>query len=263
MQTDNDDEVSIINSNELNISGRDSPYASNHYDHLSVDELNDNFVNIDLSKNKENLLNNKSENSQSTQSPKISFEDKISLKKSCCQKNCSHRAARVFYWLGMILIAASIIGIYFSVVNLYNPLIQHYRQGECQVNHCVSSDILLTCCSGSGITRQCTTKLYTSLNFTFNYNETNSYTKKEVYDCDGPIGHNSWEYYGMCDDPLLHTIKCYYDDRDIYNSLHLTHAYQYPMEVITSIIVICIFVFMIVLWSIYSFVYCSCFRQFH
>ncbi len=259
MQSENDDEASVINSNEWDIytAQKELEYISNSATHPNSDKLSEsNSVEIVVNTINVNLPVNKMETSQLTPREKM-------VKKSHCQKNCSGRGVRIFYWIGMILIVASIFGLYFSTVNLYEPSIHNYHQAICQVNQCISSDILLTCCNGDGITRQCTTKFYTSLNFTLTINQTISYTKKEVYDCYGPIGQNSWEYPGMCDDPLLENINCYYDERDIYNSLHLTNAYQYSVEVIIAISVICIFVYMIVFWSIYSFVYCACFRQFY
>lgn len=263
MQSENNEEISVINSDELNTypTQKDLESISDESIHPNLNKLSEfNSVEIKVVDTTENLSDSKMDPKQSIMREN---ENDHVIRKTFCQKNCSHRVARVFYWLGMILIIASIFGLYFSIVNLYEPATRHYYQNTCQVNECINSDVLLTCCSGIGITRQCTTKFYTSLHFTFIFNQTVNYTKTEVYDCNGPIGQNSWEYPGMCDDPLLNNIKCYYDDRDIYDSLHLTNAYQYPIEVITAISIICVFVFIIIFWLIYSFAYCACFRQLH
>ena len=260
-RTKDDDEASVIDSDELKESiSIDPPQQQYQYTperdvHRSkLAEISEIEV-VDTTKGDYNI--------NSTPINKVSNVKNNGSKKTCCQRHCSHRGARIFYWFGMVVIVAGLVGLYFSIVNLYQPAVKYYHQDTCRVNRCADSDVDLTCCTGSGATRQCITRSYTSLNYTFVVNQTSNFTKREVHDCNGPLGQDSWEYPGMCADPLLKTVKCYYDERDVFKSLHLTNAYQFSIEVINAIIAISVCVFLMAFWIIYSFAYCVCFQRIH
>lgn len=172
----------------------------------------------------------------------------------CCPNKFQHMAG-ISYLFGLITIGHTIIALYLTFIYVYQPSMSHYHETTCMVNSCSASASELVCCS-KFIFNQCTSKYYANLTFTLILDQRN-YTKYEVHICNGPWGQDSWQYTGICNDPPK-TINCYYDDRDISDSLHLTTAFQSPPPII-NIFLFAIYTFLIIMWLFYLFTYCCCY----
>lgn len=81
----------------------------------------------------------------------------------------------------------------------------HYHTDTCNINSCTATTT--ECCSYSGKTRQCYTCYNVAVNYDLYLNETN-YTKTSWSSVRNPNYCNQY------------TISCYYDDRNILDSLN-------------------------------------------
>lgn len=171
---------------------------------------------------------------------------------------CKKNSARVFYWIGILLILGSAVALGYSVIYLYLPPISNYRNTECHVNSCV--DVTITCCKPFFSTDYCVSHTYPNITFTLETEEKTRYIKSETHICNGPIGQNDWVYHQMCQDSnRKKKMPCFYDISDLPNSLHLTNIFQTvpPLGVVT--ITIC--VVMLVSWIAYLIFYCIMFKK--
>lgn len=171
---------------------------------------------------------------------------------------CKKKSARVFYWIGILLILAFAVLLGLSVIYLYLPPISHYRSTECEVNSC--ADETITCCKPFFTTSYCVSHTYPKITFTLTTNNQTEYTKSETHICDGPIGQNDWVYYQMCQDPnLKKKMPCFYDETDLPNSLHLTKVFQLDPPAGIASIVFC--VVMLISWISYLIFYCAKYQR--
>lgn len=171
---------------------------------------------------------------------------------------CGKKSARVFYWIGIILIIGFAVALGFSVIYLYLPHVNNYRDTECQIISC--TDTVITCCKPLISSEYCVGHTYPNVTFALETVDGNKYTKSETHICNGPIGQNDWVYHEMCRDPNLRKkIPCFYDISDLPNSLHLTRVFQTTPPLGVAAVTFC--VVMLVSWIAYLIFYCVIYRK--
>jgi len=170
---------------------------------------------------------------------------------------CQKHVARIVYFVSICIVISSVIALALSVVYLYLPGVANYHKDTCTVNRCNGFG-MYNCCYGEGASRSCRWGFFNQITFTLNLNKEN-YTQTSQWDCDAGNTADTYSYKNMCMDPELKTIACYYDDRDIFNTLYLTSYYQkLPPAGLACVIIFTLLAFGCI---IYLIVYWSCYRQ--
>lgn len=129
----------------------------------------------------------------------------------------------ILFWTSMFIMIGSIIGITMSAIYFYQPVVQHHKKAECSIINCRMKYV--TCCQNFFSTNYCTTNEYPEITFTLTLGTT-AYIKNESHICDGPIDQNYWVYNDMCNDNKLKKMTCYYNDKFVLESLHLSDVFQ-------------------------------------
>lgn len=127
-----------------------------------------------------------------------------------------------------LFLMGSFVGLAICIRYSYYPEIWHYQQDSCEISDCQRVDY--TCCyqCGSRFHREtcCRTCTYYLANTTLYLNDT-------IYD--KIINH------GTCNIPNM---TCYYDDRDIYNTLSLNELSP-PTGAVVGIALLSTFIFVL------------------
>lgn len=96
------------------------------------------------------------------------------------------------------------LGLALTIKYAFIDVLPHYHTDTCYINSCTSTST--ECCRTSGKTRHCYTCYNIAVNYDLYLNETN-YTK------------TSWSSVGDATYCNQYAINCYYDDRNILDSL--------------------------------------------
>jgi hypothetical protein len=90
---------------------------------------------------------------------------------------------RIFYWVGVVIAADSIVALGLCISELYEPVESHYHQTTCPVVGCTTQYV--ECWYGSGNNRVMYGDLVYVVTFTLNYSNV-EYTSNDTFVCDGP-----------------------------------------------------------------------------
>jgi len=149
-------------------------------------------------------------------------KEKTTLIKQNPKKN--HYSQCIVITIAVIIVLSAVTALALSVVYMYQPGMRNYHTAICNITKCSTKQI--ACCSGK-TQRTCSLNNYTELSIVLSFDGI-VYAKNETYDCDGPWMNYNWAYNNMCYDSELVTIPCYYDDRNVSSTLHLSQVWQTP-----------------------------------
>lgn len=150
----------------------------------------------------------------------------------------------VYYWLILFSIIFPLyigIGGYYVKINYFDEK-EHFKESMCKINNCTS--YMSTCC-GEGVN-----SCYVCYNILLEYELLlNNITKN---------GSGVFTDKNICS---LNSINCYYDDRDIKNSLRLWNPYQinnsYNGLLIFGLIMLLI-IYIMILQEVHKITHCKC-----
>ena len=162
----------------------------------------------------------------------------------CCQVTLTS--------IAILITIASLIALVLCVVYIYKPAMSHYHRTNCKVDQCQTRQVV--CCSRHEATRTCDVNNYSFVTFTLKL-DGQAIVKNETYYCDGPKGNYNWAYPNMCFDPELTTRPCFYDDRNVNGTLHLSNAWQsMPLNAIAGIVAFSILASVFIIYLVVSWI---------
>lgn len=143
---------------------------------------------------------------------------------------------KVIYVLFLI---AVVTGLGLTIKLLYLNEVVHYHVADCHVNTCSSNS--RECCRNTRGNDYCYTCYGINVNYDLYYHNNTDHKYDVNYT---KSSYRTVDYSTYCDQ---HIIPCYYDDRDIFNSLRIDQEYatgSFVIIVFISILLLIVLIFL-------------------